>query len=139
MIAARQGELLAPALDQVDELLIRSAVGSKPSDVYSLFAPLSALDEKEAAEVESKNATTIKTYADTGIMPDTALAKIAKNKIIEGGNWPGSEAAFEEAEAAGDDPLDPANQSNEADLPAIETVPPVQPQPKRGKQPKPVQ
>jgi hypothetical protein len=116
MIKARQDELLGPALDQVDEVLLRSATGSRPSDVYYLFAPLIGLDEKEAAEVENKNALTIKTYADTGIIPDTALATMAKNKIIEGGNWPGSEAAFEEAEAAGDDPLDPANQQNEGDL-----------------------
>jgi hypothetical protein len=40
---------------------------------------------------------------------------MAKNRIVESGRWPGSETAFEEAEAAGDDPLDPANQ-DPADL-----------------------
>lgn len=115
MIRARQGELLAPALDQVDELLIRSALGSRPSDIHYHFAPLSELSEKEAAEVENKNAQTIKTYADTGLIPDVALAAMAKNAIIENGRWPGSEAAFEEA---GD--FDPNAQNDPDQLTTLE-------------------
>jgi uncharacterized protein len=140
MIKARQDELLAPALDRIDELLIPSALGSKPSDIYFEFGPLQEENEKDGATIESQIATAIKTYADTGLLPDTALAAIAKNRLIESGRWPGSETAFEEAEAAGDDPLDPANQPNEADLPTIETTPPVQQPPvKRGRQPKQAQ
>lgn len=114
MVRARQNELLAPALDQIDELLIRSAFGSKPDDIYYEFAPLSQMSEKDAAAIEKQAAETVKTYADTGVLPDTALAAMAKNRIVESGRWPGSEAAFEEAEKAGDDPLDP--DSREADL-----------------------
>jgi hypothetical protein len=97
MVRARQNELLAPALDRIDELLIPSALGSRPSDVYYEFAPLSQMSEKDAATIETQRATTIKTYADTGLIPDVALSAIAKNSIVESGRWPGSEAAFEEA------------------------------------------
>lgn len=100
MVSARQEEMLAPALDRIDELLLRSALGSRPSDVYYEFAPLGSLSEKDAAEVEKKAADTIKMYADTGLIPDGALAAMAKNRIVESGRWPGSEAAFEEAENA---------------------------------------
>lgn len=119
MIQARQDEILKPALDRVDEVLIPSALGTKPSDVYYSFAPLQEENEKDGADIETKIAETIKTYADTGLLPDSALSKIAKNRIIESGRWPGSETAFEEAEAAGDDPTDPANQ-NEGDLQTLE-------------------
>jgi phage-related protein (TIGR01555 family) len=98
MIAARQEELLAPALDRIDEVLIPSALGSRPSDVYYTFRSLERLSPKDAAEIESKRATTIKTYADTGLIVDEALAEMAKNAIVESGQWPGSEAAFEATE-----------------------------------------
>jgi phage-related protein (TIGR01555 family) len=117
MVRARQNELLCPALDQIDELLVRSALGSKPSDVYYEFAPLSQMDEKDAATIEKQRADTVKVYADSGLIPDVALSAMAKNSIVESGRWPGSEKAFEEAEAAGED--DPADQ-NEADLQTLE-------------------
>jgi hypothetical protein len=97
MVRARQNEMLAPALDRIDELLLRSALGSVPSDVYYEFAPLSQMSEKDAATIEAQRATTVKTYADTGLIPDVALSEIAKNSIVESGRWPGSEKAFEDA------------------------------------------
>jgi phage-related protein (TIGR01555 family) len=119
MVKARQGELLCPALDQVDELLVRSALGSKPSDVYYEFAPLRQMDEQDAAEIEAKFADVFAKYAATGELPSSAMAKIIKNRMVESGRYPGSEVAFEEAEGAGDDPTDPANQ-NEGDLTTLE-------------------
>lgn len=108
MVRARQDEMLSPALDRIDELLIRSALGSKPDDIYYEFAPLGMLNEKDAAEVEKRAAETVKMYADTGLIPDIALSAMAKNRIVESGRWPGSEAAFEEAEAvANAEPPDP--------------------------------
>lgn len=104
MVKAWQEDLLEPALDRTDDVLLRSVFGSVPTDIYWEFAPLNRLNEKEAAEVENKNAQTIKTYADTGIMPDAALAKIAANGMIERGNFPGAEAAFEEHQAELDNP-----------------------------------
>jgi phage-related protein (TIGR01555 family) len=116
MVKARQNEMLAPALERIDDVLIRSALGSRPSDVYYEFAPLNQVTEQDAAEIEAKRATTVKTYADTGLIPEAALAAMAKNSIVESGRWPGSEQAFEEAAAAGDDQPDP----NESDLTTIE-------------------
>ena len=113
MIAARQSEQLVPALDRVDELLIRSTLGSRPTDIYYSMGPLQEASEKDAALMEYQLAQTIKEYADTGLLPDGALSAIAKNRIIESGRWPGSEAAFEEF---ADEPLpndDPANDPNQ--------------------------
>jgi phage-related protein (TIGR01555 family) len=101
MIAARQDELLAPALDRIDEVLIRSALGDRPDDVWYRFNSLSQLSPKDAADIESKRATTVKTYADSGLIENEALSAMAKNAISESGQWPGSEKAFEDAEAAG--------------------------------------
>jgi hypothetical protein len=142
MVRSRQNELLAPALDRIDDLLVRSALGNKPSDIYYEFAPLSQMSEKDAAAIENQRATTFKTYADTGLIPDIALSEIAKNSMIESGRFPGSEKAFEDAEKAiaADPSLDPLNPENqepvvdpEAGVPAIEKAPPTGKQPKQPK------
>jgi uncharacterized protein len=112
MVKARQDELLAPALDRIDELLIRSALGSRPSDVYYEFGELVRTTDKEAAEIEERAAKTVETYAKTGLIPDVALSAMAKNRIIESGRWPGSEAAFEEAARELEEP----NDGDEGDL-----------------------
>jgi phage-related protein (TIGR01555 family) len=132
MVRARQNELLCPALDRIDELLIPSALGSKPSDVYYEFAPLAQMDEKDAATIEKQRADTFKVYADSGLIPDIALSEIAKNSMIESGRFPGSEKAFEDAEAAiaADPSLDPLNQPDETLVPPLEQQPPAkQPDP----------
>jgi hypothetical protein len=102
MIKARQDELLAPALDRIDALLIPSALGSHPSDIYYIFGPLQEENEKDGATIEFQLSQALKNYSDMGIFPDAALSAIAKNRIVESGRWPGSETAFEEAE---NDPL----------------------------------
>jgi phage-related protein (TIGR01555 family) len=118
MVKARQGELLAPALERIDDLLVRSALGNKPDDVYYEFAPLDSLGEKDAAEVEFKLSETVKNYADSGLIPDPALSAMAKNRIIESSRWPGSEAAFEAAEAEA--ARNPDGNANEGDLTTLE-------------------
>jgi phage-related protein (TIGR01555 family) len=108
MITARQDELLIPALNRIDQLLIPSALGSHPTDVYYEMAPLAQMNPTEAAAIEVQYANIAKTYSDAALVPDVVLSKIIRNGIIERGQFPGSETAFEEAEAAGlDEPADP--------------------------------
>lgn len=127
MVKARQNELLRPALERIDELLIPSALGSVASDVYWEFAPLDQPDQKDAATVEKTFAEAAQAYANSGVVPDAALSAIVKNRIVESGQWPGSEAAFEEAEAAGEDPA-----MSEEDIPDIEKAPPADEPPQTG-------
>jgi hypothetical protein len=100
------GRTAGPALDRIDELLIPSALGSRPSDVYYEFAPLRQMDEKDAAEIEASAPPRSRPMPTPACCPIPRFA-MAKNGIVESGRWPGSEAAFEDAEAAGADPLDP--------------------------------
>jgi phage-related protein (TIGR01555 family) len=118
MLKARQGELLRPALEQIDEALIRSALGAKPDDIYFEFAPLDQPDQSAAATVEKTFAEAVQSYATSGVLPEQALTEIAKNRIIESGQWPGSEAAFADAAAAAAPAPDPAD--NPDDLTTLE-------------------
>lgn len=134
MVKARQGELLAPALDRIDPLLLRSSLGNVPDDVYYEFAPLGGTNEKDEAEIESKYASAFKTRLDTGAIPDDALAKAEVNRMIESGRYPGLEAAIEESEKELG-----VEEPDEGDLPEIEMQPPAprQPQPRKPRAPKP--
>jgi hypothetical protein len=118
MLKGLQGELLRPALDQVDDVMIPSALGSRPADVYYEFAPLDQPDQKDAATVEKTFAEAVQSYATSGVLPDQALTVIAKNRIVESGQWPGSEAAFAEADAAAAAEPNPAD--NPDDLTTLE-------------------
>lgn len=100
MIESRQDEMLCPALDRIDQFLIPSALGKTPADIWYRFNTLVRLSPKDAMTIEKDRASTIKVYSDTGLLPSDALAEIAKNAMTESGQWPGSEIAFEEAEAA---------------------------------------
>jgi hypothetical protein len=114
MIKARQDELLAPALDRIDELLIPSALGSKPSDIYYEFGRCRKRTRRTARRSRARSQARSRPTPTPGCCPTRARGD-GEEPHVESGRWPGSETAFEEAEAAGDDPLDPANQ-DPADL-----------------------
>lgn len=119
-VKADQKEILRPQLERLDELLIRSALGSRPSDIYFEFNDLEQPDEAKDAEIEKKVADTIKVYSDTGLINEDVLGKMARGRIIEGGRWPGSEAAFEESDNEGlaDPEEDPDAGKTQAELAA---------------------
>lgn len=102
MVAARQEVDLRPALERLDEFLVPTALGSTPADLYWTFAPLKEASEAEKAEIGKKKAETTKIYADTGLVPNVALAKATQNQLVEDGQYPGLESALAEAEAAGE-------------------------------------
>lgn len=109
MIRSKQRLYLSPAVDRIDDALIPTALGSRPPEVHYLWSSLSLPTEKELAEIENKEADTVTKYANSGLVPESALAKATQNRMIESGRWPGIEEALAEAEAAGEDlPDDPA-------------------------------
>jgi len=96
-ISARQNVELRPALDSLDEILIRHALGIRPAEVWYKFSPLWQLSETEKAEVDHKRAQTTEVYVTTGLFPLEALAKGVQNQLIEDGVYPGFENAMQEA------------------------------------------
>jgi phage-related protein (TIGR01555 family) len=103
-IRARQQFALSPALETLDQLIVRSTLGDYPEEVYSSWNPLYSMSEKEAADVEKTFADAAKIYADTDMLPEPALAKMVQDGIVERGQWPGAEKAFDEAEKEGELP-----------------------------------
>lgn len=94
-ISGEQVSWLQPKLDGLDEMIIRSARGNSPRDVFYTWNPLWQMSAKEAAEVAKNKAETIKTIKETGLQPPSALAKAQANQLIEDSQFPGYEDAYE--------------------------------------------
>jgi hypothetical protein len=137
MISARQQELLVPALDRIDELLIPSAIGTAQSDIYYEMASLIQDNEKDGALIEFNYAQALSLRANTGEFDPEVLAKAELNRMLESGRYPGLENAIEEAANEG---IAEAPDPNEPDPSALvatdppSVAPPVQ---QKGKKPAP--
>jgi phage-related protein (TIGR01555 family) len=93
---------MRPMLTPLDEVLIRSALGSRPPEIHYEWTSLWQLDEAQKADLASKKAAVVKIDVDSGLIPITALAKARQNQLVEDAFYPGLEDALAEAEAAGD-------------------------------------
>lgn len=112
---------LRPKLERLDEILIPSALGSRPGEVYWEFAPLWQSTDKEKAEVFKLKADGARALAGAKggpLLTVNALSDALVNTFTEDGSLPGLETAIEEhgklseqepAEPVADDPPDPAD------------------------------
>lgn len=89
---------IQPALARLDAVLVPSALGSTPEEVYYEWASLWQQTEEQKAETSLKKAQAFKIDVDSGLHPDDALAKARQNQLIEDGVYPGFEDALDEAE-----------------------------------------
>lgn len=95
-VKARQDLEHRPCLDQLDVALIPSALGKVDDSVWWEFAPLSMMSEKDRATTDKTKAETVKIYADSGLLPASALEKGVQNMLVEDGVFPGFDDALGE-------------------------------------------
>ena len=96
MLSSRQVSDLQPSLDPLDEMLIRSALGSRPEDIFYEWAPLWQLSPESKAKVAKEKAEASKIYADIGVLPARALEEGVQNQLIEDGTYPGLEGVLDD-------------------------------------------
>lgn len=84
----------SPALRLLDEVIIRSALGTRDPSIWYTWRPLWQPSEKEQAEVDKLEAEAVEIYARTGLVPEQALAVMTQNRLIESESWPGAETAY---------------------------------------------
>ena len=84
--------MLQPALQVLDECLIRSALGSRPAEVFYNWRSLWQTTDTERAAIGKSTAESIKIIADTRLIPENVLATVAVNMLTEAGIAPGLEA-----------------------------------------------
>ncbi len=96
-IKALQNVEITPAINNLDECLIRSALGSRPEDIWYEWASLWQTTEKEKADIGYIAAQTLKELNDTALYPQEAIANAGINMLTEFGVMPGLQDAVEEA------------------------------------------
>jgi phage-related protein (TIGR01555 family) len=98
-IQAMQELDFQPAMQRLDECLMRSAGASSP-DVYYQWAPLEQMSEKEMADIFKTNADAARqlvgSSAGQEIIPRDALSDALVNRLVEDGVLPGLDTAIEE-------------------------------------------
>lgn len=117
MVRARQKNDVTPALDPLDQVMLRSAgvATGAPADeglkaegkseadkIFYEWNPLWQMPPEIKAATDKAIADTAKVIADTGLVPEAALAKGFQNRLVEDGVYPGLQEALDEAEEAGE-------------------------------------
>lgn len=85
---------MTPALYRLDECLIRSAIGSRPPEIFYEWSPLKQMTEKEQAEIGKMNAETAETLGRTGIFTSDELRTVVGNQLVESSFYPGLDQAM---------------------------------------------
>jgi phage-related protein (TIGR01555 family) len=109
---------ITPAIYMLDECLIRSALGSRPPEVWYQWSPLEQMSEKELADIGKSNAETAETLSRTGLFTSEELRTVVSNQMIENGFYPGLDQTMEETgegfDLGNDDPEDDPVAANDA-------------------------
>lgn len=87
-VKAMQEMELAPAITILDELIIRSALGVYPGDIWYEWKSLWQPTEKEKAESARLKAEVSALYAQSGLFDPKALASAIEAQLIEDGVYP---------------------------------------------------
>lgn len=99
-ISSGQELVMSPALQVLDECLIRSALGTRPEEVFYNWRSLWQTTDKERADIGKTTAESIKIIAETKLIPEPAMVATAVNMLTEAGVAPGLEAAMLEDAAS---------------------------------------
>lgn len=96
MVNSGQSLEMTPAMNKGDESIIRSALGSRPAEIYYEWAPLWQMTAKERADIGKLDADTLVAIQSTALIPSEALAKVAVTQLTEHGVYPGLDQAVDE-------------------------------------------
>jgi phage-related protein (TIGR01555 family) len=93
-IGSKQENELRPQIERIDEVLLPSALGSKPDDATFTWAPLWQMDEVQTATVMKTKAEAVQIYVNSGLFDDQSLGEAVGNMLTEDGVLPGFDAAL---------------------------------------------
>lgn len=85
-ICSLQGVVMTPAMSLLDEAIIRSALGTRPTDVFYEWRPLWQMSAEQQSKISKETADTIKVLAESALFPPDALAEASVNMLVEHSN-----------------------------------------------------
>lgn len=126
-IAGDQESDLTPAMERLDEVLIRSALGSKPDEIYYKWNPLWQMDDAQKSDIALKKAQAFQIDVNSGVMDSAVMKQARENQLIEDGTYPGLEGIIAANEALlAEQGIDP-NQPDALKPPPVPVVDPNAP------------
>jgi phage-related protein (TIGR01555 family) len=128
---------LTPAVTPLDEVLIRSALGSRDEAIHYEWNSLWQLDEVQKAALAKSKADTYKIDSDAALIPADILREARVNQLIEDGTYPGLETIIEDWEAENGDMSEAPDQLLPPPLPANSNDPNAPPNPANANGPQP--
>ncbi len=127
-VSAEQRMKLTPMLTQLDEVLIRHALGKRDPAIWYDWVPLYQMDDKEKAAIEMQKAQAHKIDVDSGLINPDALRIARENSLNESGFlYPGLKQAMEEADETGELPWVEEDPMMMGQLPPGTSMPPGTP------------
>ena len=82
-VNSMQTLIMTPALENLDAVLLRSALGNNVDDISYTWSSLWQMSDEQKSKISKETAETIKTLADSGLFMDADLAEAAANLLIE--------------------------------------------------------
>lgn len=95
-LQADQKVRVEPALSRLDEVLIRSALGSRPPEIHFSWNPLWQSSDIDKATIALQKAQAFQIDVNAALINPDVLREARANQLIEDGVYPGLEAAIEE-------------------------------------------
>lgn len=106
-VSSHQRTEITPTLSRLDEVLLRSALGTRPPNIYYEWGPLWQMSDIEKADIAVKKASVYKSDVDTATLDQDVLAKGRLNQLVEDGVYPGIEEAIDKSGNDGIAEVDP--------------------------------
>lgn len=109
-ISSEQETDVSPAIKQLDEVLLRSALGTDDPSVYYEWNPLWQMSDSEKSDIALKKAQATDVYVGSGLFNEDLLRDVISNQLGEDGTYPGWQDAVDKdgLEPATPPPPDPA-------------------------------
>lgn len=95
-VSTEQKVILQPRLTPLDEIIVRSSLGTFPDGLFYNWNSLWQMTDAEKADIANKKATVMTADVNAGLINPVVLQKARENQLIEDGFYPGLEGLIEE-------------------------------------------
>lgn len=95
-VATMQTNQIQPVCYTLDEMIIRSALGSRPEEIYIDWVSLWEMSDKEKADIAKVTADAAKTAIDAGVVSAEMMTEPFVNSMTELGAFQGIEQAYQD-------------------------------------------
>ena len=82
-VNSMQTLMMTPVLRELDESLIRSALGDRPEEVAYEWSSLWQMSDEQKSKISKETAEMIKALVESGLFPEEELAMAAANVLVE--------------------------------------------------------